>query len=108
MLFCVVVEDVHFNFNLLEEVDFLVDGNSGLARPVEFSTIPESVFAEQLTFMDAVRSPYQWQHQESIDFFIPQGAREWGGKYFLKMFAQEFFFMLPNITKRKMSENEGE
>lgn len=49
------VEDIEFHFNtLLEEVSFTSPlEESCLTRPVEFETIPEWVFAEQLTYMDS-------------------------------------------------------
>ena len=48
------MEDVQFNLNLLDNVDFMVDEHAGLVRPVDFATIPENTFAEQLTYMDSV------------------------------------------------------
>ena len=55
MSMCLSVEDVHFNFSLLDEVNFMVDAHSALSRPVDFTNIPENIFAEQLTYMDSVR-----------------------------------------------------
>lgn len=49
-----LVEDVQFNFSLLEEVKFMVNPVSVLSRPLDFQSIPEDIFAEQLTYMDAV------------------------------------------------------
>ena len=48
------MEDVEFHFDLLSEVNLMTDSLSTLPRPVEFESVPHRIFAEQLTYMDAV------------------------------------------------------
>jgi len=48
------VDDLGVDFNPMKDVKFPPHSPSGLTLPLDFETIPVQVFAEQLTFMDAM------------------------------------------------------
>ena len=46
----------------------MIDARNSLTRPVDFESIPQNVFAEQLTYMDSVSTGTEFTREMGVQF----------------------------------------